>query len=68
MMDEYIYGRLQGEQKELFEEHLFECDECYEKLRERRTVISAFLPALEDEEKSKESKKKREEDKKNKYQ
>jgi RNA polymerase sigma factor (sigma-70 family) len=68
MMDEYIYGRLKGEQKELFEEHLLECDECYEKLRERRTVISALPPTLEDEEKSKESKKKREEDKKNKYQ
>ena len=48
MMDEYLYGRLEGAQKELFEKHLFECNECYEKFKERKTIISALKPVLDD--------------------
>ena len=63
MMDEYLFGRLGKEQKELFEKHLAECNECYEDFKERRTILSALIPVLEDKEESEKKRKK-----KNKYQ
>lgn len=56
MMDEYLYGRLEGEQKELFEKHLMECDKCYEKFKERRDILKSLLPVLDTIEKSKKKK------------
>ena len=48
MMDEYLYGRLEGKQKELFEKHLLECDDCYEDFKERETILSVLRPVLDD--------------------
>lgn len=48
MMDEYLYGRLEGDQKVLFEKHLLECKECFMKFKERRTLVSAISSVLKD--------------------
>ena len=48
MMDEYLYGKLEGVYKELFEKHLMECDECYDEFNERFTLLTGLVAVLHD--------------------
>ena len=48
MMSEFLCGRLEIEQREVFETHLLECSECREKLKGRKNLLSAMKPTLED--------------------
>jgi hypothetical protein len=41
-IDEYLLNRLEGETKERFEEHYFNCSSCFAKLQARDELISAI--------------------------
>ena len=42
LMDEYIRGELSEAQREAFEEHYFECDQCFEELQFREKVLGVI--------------------------
>jgi hypothetical protein len=41
-IDDYLLNRLEGEAKDRFEEHYFNCSSCFARLRERSDVVSAI--------------------------
>jgi hypothetical protein len=40
-IDDYLLNRLEGEAKDRFEEHYFNCSSCFARLKERAEVVSA---------------------------
>jgi ribosomal protein L24E len=40
-IDDYLLNRLEGETKDRFEEHYFNCSSCFAQLKERNDVVSA---------------------------
>lgn len=42
MIDDYLFDRLDDKQKEIFEEHYFNCPLCYERLEERSEMIAVI--------------------------
>lgn len=41
-IDSYLLNKLEGEEKELFEEHYFNCSQCFQKLEEQNELISVI--------------------------
>jgi hypothetical protein len=41
-IDDYLLNRLEGDTKQRFEEHYFNCSSCFEKLQERDGLVSAI--------------------------
>ncbi len=41
-IDSYLLNRLEGEEKEIFEEHYFNCPACFQKIQARDEVIAAI--------------------------
>ena len=48
MMDDYLFGKLKGEQKKLLEKHLMKCNKCCGKLKERKTIIGGIKRVMKD--------------------
>jgi len=42
LIDEYLFDRLDERQKETFEEHYFNCPQCFEKMEERSEMIAVI--------------------------
>ncbi len=42
LIDEYLFDRLDETQKETFEEHYFNCPQCFEKMEERGEMIAVI--------------------------
>jgi len=42
LIDEYLFNRLDEDQKEDFEKHYFNCSQCFEKIQERNELISVI--------------------------
>ncbi len=41
-IDSYLLNKLEGEEKDIFEEHYFNCPKCFQKTHERDEIISAI--------------------------
>jgi hypothetical protein len=41
-IDDYLLNRLEGEQKDRFEEHYFNCSHCFAKIEERQALVSTI--------------------------
>ncbi len=48
MMDEYLFGRLDSVQKELFEKHLLECEKCCTEFEERKKITGILVSVIKD--------------------
>jgi hypothetical protein len=42
MIDEYLFNRLDENQREIFEEHYFNCQQCFTKMEERDKMIAVI--------------------------
>jgi hypothetical protein len=42
LIDEYLFDRLDERQKETFEEHYFNCPQCFEKMEEKNEMIAVI--------------------------
>ncbi|MGQ9673229.1 MAG: zf-HC2 domain-containing protein [Candidatus Aminicenantales bacterium] len=41
-IDHYLLNRLEGEEKDIFEEHYFNCPVCFQKMQEKDEIIAAI--------------------------
>jgi hypothetical protein len=41
-IDRYLLNKLEGEDRDIFEEHYFNCPSCFQKMQERDEIISAI--------------------------
>ncbi len=41
-IDDYLLNRLEGEERDIFEEHYFNCPACFQKMQEKEELISAI--------------------------